>query len=182
MTARNTRTSYGSVAKFFHWTVSVLVITLLIIGTIMIGLDNSPTKGNMFQIHKLTGILVLSFMVLRTLWTLNNPKPELPPGTKPWEKFAERLVHYSFYFLLIAMPFSGWIMSTAAGYNPHIGSLEFPLIGIPKSKSLAHLAEDIHYWVAWTIAAILIMHVAAALKHHFVDKDNILTRMMPNKK
>ena len=179
MALRNTTSSYGGMAKSLHWIISLAVIGLLIAGAIMTNLEDSPTKFTIYSVHKFTGLTVLSLMVIRIVWTSMNPKPLLPPGSKRWEKIAEHAVHYSFYLLLILMPVSGWIMSTAAGYNPHFFGLELPAPGIAESEPVAEFFGWVHFVTAWTLFGLLLLHVGAALQHHFIKKDNILKRMLP---
>jgi cytochrome b561 len=176
----NTKSSYGSVAKFFHWTVSFFVICLLCVGFFMGDIGDKALRGNVYNVHKLIGLTVLCLMVLRTTWMLMNPKPGL--DTSKFEKFIERSVHALFYTLLLLMPLSGWMMATAAGYLPHIGSWSFAMPGIVKSDDIKELAGIIHEVVAWTLLTLVVLHVAAALKHHFINKDSVLRRMLPKKR
>jgi len=182
MALRNSSAQYGSVAKFFHWLVFFFVLGLLIVGSLMGYLgDDSAIKGQVYNIHKLFGLTVLSLMVLRLGWTLMNPKPGLE-NVSAWERVAERWVHGSLYLFLLAMPVSGWVMSTAEGYNPHLFALSMPAPGIVKDEAVGDFFGGVHYYLAWTILIVLSIHLLAALKHHYIDKDNVLRRMMPEKK
>lgn len=177
MAIRNTFTSYGSFSKFFHWLIFLLVLFMLIYGFC---LSSIPKKyaGFAFNIHKLTGLTILCLMILRGLWALANPKPILPGDTLPWQRLAERAVHYSLYFAIIAMPLSGWIGSTASGHAPTIGSitLGFP---IRQDKAISNLCFNIHGILAIAIIVLVCVHVFAALYHHFIRRDGVLRRMMP---
>jgi len=175
---KNTSTSYGSVAKFFHWSVFVLVTSLLVIGVSFDFLPEAPITGTVYNVHKIIGLGVFVLMLLRVGWTLINPKPELP-GAKAWEKMLERAGHRLLYVLLVAMPISGWVMATAAGKLPHIGSVSFGAPWVPLAKPLAKLASGFHYYLAWTLFVMVCLHVVAAFRHHFVNKDDVLKRMMP---
>jgi len=180
MSYKNTKTEYGSVAKFFHWTLSTMVIGMLIVGSIMILLPNEPYKEEVFTFHKSFGLVVLFLMMFRLGWRFANPQPQLPAKTKPWEKLAEHSVQVLFYIILFAMPLSGWVMSVAAGYTPSFfWMIDVPFFGLGKNEGIDEIAELIHYVLAWGLFGLLSLHVLAALKHHFIDKDNILTRMMP---
>lgn len=179
MIIKNTLENYGTVAKLFHWIIALLVITLLTVGFIMINLpDNTPSRGSVYTVHKLVGLTVLLIMLFRLAWTIINPKPVLPKKAPHWEKWAVYLVHGALYVVLLAMPLSGWVMSTAADHAPHLGNLSLPLPGIPISKTLSENAEQAHEILAWVLIVLIIIHILAALKHYFVDKDNILQRMM----
>jgi cytochrome b561 len=173
---KDTKETYGSVAKFFHWMVFILVFCLILVGYFMedVGKAIQPT---VYNLHKLTGLTVLLLMLCRLFWRSINRKPELE-GARAWERFLERSMHILLYLVLIAMPLSGWLMSVAAGRAPHLFNLMLTL-PITASKPLAELCESIHGTLAIVIIVLVSLHVLAALYHHFVKKDNVLTRMMP---
>ena len=177
MAIRNTLTSYGSVAKFFHWTIFFLILCMLIFGYFM---EDFPAdyKAVAYNAHKLTGLLILSLMVLRLLWAWMNVKPMLPVMTRWWERLLERVVHFALYAVVIAMPLAGWVGSVAAGRLPQLGSFSFDL-PIHQDKSLAKTAFTWHKEIAIIIIVLVSLHVFAALYHHFVKKDDVLRRMMP---
>lgn len=179
MSLRNTATTYGSIAKFFHWTIFILVFFMIIFGFF---LEDMPDDWQpvTYNIHKLTGLLVLSLMVLRLLWALTNPKPALPFDTLPWQRVAERLTHGLLYFSLIMMPLVGWIGSSAAGKPPHLGDLSLGL-PITADKPFIKLMFTLHEFIAYAIIALVSIHVLAALYHHFIKRDGILLRMMPKR-
>ncbi len=176
MSVRNSSVSYGCVSKFFHWTIALLVICMLAFGFFM---GNIPDdyKGMVYNIHKLTGLTILTLMIFRVLWMLINPKPESLAGTRWWEKWAERTVHLALYVTVIAMPLAGWIGASAANKPPHIGEFKL-LLPVAQSKPLSETSFDMHTILACTIITLLCLHIGAALFHHFVRKDNVLKRMM----
>lgn len=178
MGLRNTSAEYGSIAKFFHWLTAFLIITLLCVGWLM---DNAAPslKGSVYNAHKLAGLLVLFLTVPRLLWALSGIKPTLPATLKPWEKIAERVIHTCLYLSLLLMPFFGWAMSTAAGHAPKLFTLSIAMPGIVQSKAIAHFFGEYHAFFAWVIVVLVSIHVAAAIKHHVIDKDNVLRSMMP---
>lgn len=175
---KNTKTSYGSVAKFFHWLISPLVILMLLAGYF---LEDVPEAYQpiTYNVHKLIGLTILTLMLLRLCWALMNVKPLLPAGSASWERVLELTVHFSLYFFVILMPLAGWVGSVAGGRPPHIGDFMFNL-PIEQNKELAGLAFEIHGWVAIILITLVSVHVLAALYHHLVRKDNILVRMLPN--
>ena len=181
MAWKNSPTQFGSVAKSFHWVIALVVICLLFVGFFMGDLPDAPIKGQVYNLHKLFGLTVLSLMVLRLFWRWANPVPELPVNTPTWERWLEKTVKFCLYVALFAMPISGWIFSSAAGYYPHIGSLMLPAPGISKNKAVADLFSEIHTILGWTIIVLLCLHVAGGFKHHFINKDNVLRRMMPSR-
>lgn len=178
MALRNSFLQYGSVSKFFHWLIVFLVLIMLCLGFFMNGIENKIIKGEVFNIHKLIGLTVLLLMILRLIWALTNPKPKLPFDTPLWERILERGMHDLFYLVLILMPISGWVLSTAAGKSPHIGWFRLSL-PISQSKALASFSDSVHVFLAWTIIVLVTLHILAALKHYFMNKDYVLQRMTP---
>lgn len=178
MSFRNTAISYGSVSKFFHWLIAALIIFMLVYGFF---LDDFPKdiQPITFNIHKLTGLTILSLMVLRLLWALMNPKPVLPADVPSWQRSAERIFHFMLYFFAILMPLAGWIGSVAEARPPHLGEFKFEL-PIDKNKALADAAFDIHGTTAIILIVLISLHALAALYHHFIRKDDILVRMLPH--
>ena len=176
---RNTPIEYGLVTKVIHGSVMILVIGMLIIGAVMNDIQNKELQGLIYTIHELTGLVVLTLGMIFALWSLNNQKPGYPINMPRWEQGLACIVRFALYFLLIAMPLSGWITSTAAGYAPDFfGYFTIPAPFIPLSKTLADNAAKIHYYLAWSFATSLGLHLLGALKHHFIDKNQILTRML----
>jgi len=172
----NTANQYGSVAKFFHWTLFFLV-TLMLVGGYFLEDIPKDWQRVAYNTHKLIGLLILCLMLFRLGWALSNMKPTLQ-DTKPWEKLAERLVHWSLYASLIAMPLLGWIGATASGRPPKLGTwiIALPIV---ENKALKEWAFNGHIFVSYLIIGLLCIHISAALLHHFVRKDNVLQRMMP---
>jgi len=179
MPIKNTPEHYGTITKTFHWLISVMVLTMLAVGTTMVNMDDSSFKFTLYRYHKSFGILVLGLMTLRFLWRTQNVAPNLPNTMPRWQQIAARVSHYCLYLVLLVMPVSGLIMSAAGGYpSKFFGLFTFP-VPIGEDKALSHLAGTTHLVVAYTIGALLLMHIGAALKHHLIDKDNILKRMLP---
>lgn len=173
---RNTDLKYGSVSKFFHWLVFLLVLTLILVGFFW---ENAgDIRFTLINVHKLVGLLTMLIVVLRAIWMLSNRKPQIP-NAKRWEKIVEHCVHGMIYLALIGMPISGWIMVTAAGRPPKLLGQMFAMPGIPQSGELAGVAADVHLVLAWVLITLVSLHILAALKHHFVDKDIVLKRMLP---
>ncbi|HVE44853.1 MAG TPA: cytochrome b [Gammaproteobacteria bacterium] len=175
MTIRNTETAYGSVAKFFHWLMFILLAGMVTFGYLLADVPK-PYQSATYNIHKLIGLTLLSLALLRLAWTLINTKPRSIEGTKPWERLAERTVHWALYATILAMPLAGWIGASAAGYAPFIGSYSFGL-PIKENKELADYAFTLHGKLALLLIGLVSIHVLAALYHHFIKKDNVLRRM-----
>lgn len=173
---KNSLNEYGSVAKFFHWLIFLLILIMIPLGYFMDDVSDKLLRGEVVNLHKLIGILILALMVLRAIWAWMNVKPLMPPGSSRLEHWAERLGHLALYLFLIAMPISGWLMAVAAGKPPHyLGwSISLP---IEKSKLLAGWCSSIHNTLAIVIIVFVSLHILAALYHHFIRKDNVLKRM-----
>jgi len=176
---KNTRNDYGTIAKSFHWVIALLVIFMLIYGFTLEDFSkaNQPLAYN---IHKLTGLLILVLMLLRSIWALMNVKPGLPIEVMRWQRVAEWTVHFLLYFTLIAMPLVGWIGASAGGRPPHIGTISLGL-PIPENKTVSESFFFIHNNLALIIIALVSIHTLAALYHHFIRHDDILRRMLPRR-
>lgn len=176
MMLMNSKSKYGSIAKLFHWVIFILVAGMLAVGFL---LDDVPKeyKSIVYNAHKVTGVVILFLMVLRFIWMIVNVKPGIEMQAK-WQRIAERLVHAGMYVALIAMPLTGWIGSSSAGKAPHIGDWKWQL-PVEKSQPLISSLFDFHEWIAYGILGLLVLHIAAALFHHYYLKDDVLKRMMP---
>ncbi|TAK75717.1 MAG: cytochrome b [Gammaproteobacteria bacterium] len=180
MLIKNTTQNYGIVAILFHWIMAILIIGMLALGLYMTGLPKSLEKFQLIGWHKEYGILILMLAVLRVAWRLSNLLPSLT--TLPtWERLAARLTHFLLYVAMFIMPLTGWMMSSAAGYSvSFFGLFTLPdLIGT--NKDLAHTISEIHEYTAYALIALIILHVLAALKHYWIDKDNIMQRMLSSR-
>lgn len=178
MSVRNTATSYGSISLLFHWIIFLLILVMIPLGYFMGDVSDKALRGQVINIHKLIGVLVLVLMLLRVLWTLNNVKPALPFQTPVWQRITERCMQVSLYLGLIIMPLSGLVGVVAAGRPPHLAgiSIELP---IAKSKVVASFAfEYIHQPLAIILIALISFHMLAALFHHFIKRDDVLRRML----
>lgn len=178
---RNTAGRYGAVAQGFHWVVALCVIGLLGLGLYMDSLDPSPSAFKLYALHKSVGIVVLLLAVLRLVWKLSNPHPQALPTHAAWERFLARLTHVFLYFAIIGMPLSGWVMSSAKNYPVNlfwIEGLTLPNIVGP-SERVAEMASTFHELTAFALIAAIVLHFAGALKHHVIDRDATLRRMIP---
>ena len=178
MTSKNTAESYGSVAIALHWLMAIIIITLIAVGFYMGGLPDGDDKWKIYGIHKATGLIVLCLASFRWYWVLTNPKPK---PLENWSKLDTALSHATKWILMLmmlTMPIAGIIMSRASGNAIDF----FGLFTIPafaeKNESLANLAHEAHEIGGIVIAIIIVLHILAALKHHFISKDSTLKRML----
>ena len=178
---RNSATRYGGIAQLFHWVVVVLIAVQVVLAEIAEDLPLGLEKLAALARHKSFGMTILGLIVLRLSWRLLNPPPPLPSHMKPYESGLARLTHWVFYALLVCIPVSGWLMSSAANFPvSYFGLLTFPdLIG-PDKEAVERLKE-IHELLGKLLFVTIALHVAAALKHHFVDGDDVLRRMLPGR-
>lgn len=176
---RNTRDSWGGPAKFLHWTVALLVLAQLALGWAAVSWRLSPLKLDLFVWHKSTGLLILALMLLRAAWRIANPSPALPDSVPRSERKVAHASHFLLYAILIAMPLSGWIINSAANIPFRIfWRVPLPAIVSP-NKAVADLATRVHLILFVGLSALLVLHIAAALRHHLISRDHVLTRMLP---
>lgn len=175
---KNTQDTYGSVAKWMHWIIGILIIGMLALGIYMEDLPTNPLKHKLYGWHKQIGILILMLVSLRLVWRMLNVNPNLPPHMAAWEKFASKAVHYLLYILMFAMPLTGWIMSSAAGFPASFfGLFVMPDLVAP-NEGLAEFLGETHEVLGYALIVLILGHAGAAIKHHFIDKDDVLRRML----
>lgn len=169
---------YLPITKFFHWAIAYLVLILLPLGFFMRGL-NTFIQANAYLIHKSLGITVLILMILRIAFIIFIKRPPLPVNMLGWERYLSKLVQYSLYVFLIIMPISGWIMSTAANKIPlYFGLFYVPFPGISPNKILAEYMIQVHSTTAWILLVLIFLHLSGALKHYFINKDEVFQSML----
>lgn len=179
MSLKNTSSSYGTVAKTFHWLIVIAVYTMIAVGFIMGNVSDDALAGKLYDYHNAFGLTILAIVLLRFSWRQLNNRPTLPESVPTWQRIASSAVHYGLYLVLICMLLSGWLMSSAAGYNPSFfGLFQVPAL-LNENKALAKTFAEIHEILAFTLIALIVVHVGAALKHYFIDKDKVLQRMLP---
>jgi cytochrome b561 len=179
MALRNDERSWSTPIKTLHWLIALLVIALGALGLYMKGLPNSPAKIQFYALHKSLGLTVLALVALRILVRVSDRRPPHPPTLPAWQRVAAESVHVLLYLALIAMPLSGWLFNSAANFPlKWFGVLSLPALSGPDPE-LKALARAAHFWLFWCIVALFVVHVGAALRHHFVDRDDVLRRMLP---
>lgn len=176
MELSNTEDEYGLVAKLLHWLIAVMIIALIPIGLFMSGMENSPLKFQVFAMHKSFGLLVFFLGLGRIVWRFVSPPPDHLETHEHWEVTLASAAHFWLYVCIIGMPLSGWLMSSAGEFPVPFFGLQMPhLMG--KDESLMGLFGQTHEILAYTLLFVLGLHVAGALKHHVIDKDETLQRM-----
>ncbi len=179
MAMRNSSESYGAITKGLHWLIFLCVLIQIIIGFFNDSLSVFVNRGELIMIHKSIGLTLVPLSILFILWGMFSRKPDWPEGMAEWEKTAARIAHSLLYLLVFAMAASGWVMSTAAGYIPSwFGLFSVAAPWVPKSKALSSEFLFVHSVCAWSLVVLGCIHILAALKHQFLEKDHILSRML----
>jgi cytochrome b561 len=178
MPFRNTTRAWGSLSKAFHW-----LIVLLIINQWLIAERADELKGlaklEALAWHKSFGMTILMLAVLRLAWRLMNPTPDLTTETRRWERVLAKISHALLYGLIFAMPLTGWMMSSAKNYPVSWFKLfQFPDLVAPAEQTF-HQMHDLHHLLFKVLVGVALLHIAGALKHHFIDRNDVLKRMLP---
>lgn len=173
-------TRYTTTAIVLHWLMALLIFAAFPLGMYMQELKLSPVKLQLYSYHKWIGVTLLLLALLRVLWRTTHTPPALP-GTMPrWQLLGSGAVHQLFYLLLLAVPLSGWLMSSAKGVQTvWFGILPLPDL-LEKDKALGNLLSSVHESLNYILLLLIVGHIAAALKHHYVDRDEVMARMLPN--
>ena len=179
ISAGNTSDRYGWVAMLLHWAVVALIVVQLVLANMADAADTDLEELALLARHKSFGITIAMLAVLRILWRLAQPTPSLPPRMPAWERRAARATHWGFYVLLFALPLSGWTMSSAAEFSVSwFGVFELP-DPVGGDEALAETFHEVHEILATALLVLAGVHILAALKHHFFDRDDVLRRMLP---
>ncbi|MFW2341154.1 cytochrome b [Brevundimonas sp.] len=173
------RNRYSQVSLILHW-----LIALMVIGQIALIMAHDATEGDLSRSfvmwHKSVGLSILVLTLVRLGWRIANPAIPLPAEMPRWQKNLARVTHLLFYGVLIGMPLGGWAASSAAGRDiDWFGLFNWPLLPIPGGREAAGRFMDMHELGAKILYVLLALHILGALKHHFVDRDNVLHRMLP---
>ncbi|MFK7860672.1 MAG: cytochrome b/b6 domain-containing protein [Granulosicoccus sp.] len=185
---RTAEQRYGDVAVIFHWLIAFFIIGLVVVGKYMVGLEpNDPVRFELTQWHKSFGLTVLFLSILRLAWRFTHRPPPEPASIPHWQQRIATAVHLLLYGLLFAIPVTGWIMSSASPLNidtvlfnvftiPHLP----PFADLPNKAEIAESFHEYHELAGNLLILLLLAHIGAALKHHLIDKDTILVRMLPD--
>lgn len=174
------RNKYSGITILLHWLIALLIIGAFALGTIMVDIPGlTPSKLKYFSWHKWLGVTVLALACVRLLWRLWHPTPAYPAGMARWQITAAHLLHLLLYLLIFAVPVSGYFYSLAAGIPVvYLGLLPLPVLIAPHPEWKAAL-KLLHYLLNMTLLASVCLHVLAALKHQFIDRDGIFKRILP---
>ena len=177
----NPISTYTGTAKILHWLMALLLFAMLGLGFYMSDLPLSPQKLQLYSWHKWTGVSAFLLLVIRLAWRLTHQPPALPTLTPKIQQWAAHLGHGSLYVLMLVIPLSGWLMSSAKGFQTvWFGVLPIPDL-LEKNKELGAVLAEVHESLNIILILVLLIHIAATIKHHVLDKDDTLRRMLPSK-
>ncbi|QCB47573.1 cytochrome b [Hydrogenophaga sp. PAMC20947] len=172
---------YHWMARLLHALLGVALVGLFAVGLYMADLPFSPDRLKLYNWHKWAGVTILTLSFVRLMWRLTHRPPALPAAIEQampaWQRFAHHATHLGLYVLFFAVPLAGWAYSSAAGFPiVPFGLFQLPDF-VPVSEGLADFMKPVHKYAAYSLAALVVLHVAGALKHRFVDRDGLLQRM-----
>lgn len=185
MPLRSTDAGWGALARAFHWLIAVAILAQGVIGLTMVGMGVTPAKVRVFALHKSIGITILALVLLRIAWRLSERRPADPPAMPRWQRGAAHALHFALYVLILAIPLSGWWFNSASN-APLVwfGLFDIPSLTGGYAPAWKPRALLLHQVLFWLLIALLVLHVGAALWHHFRQRDDVLRRMLvgPRKK
>lgn len=172
-----TPAAWHPVVRGIHWLMAALIVVQGVVGWVGHEMARSPAKVDVMTAHKSLGITLLLLVILRLLWRLSHPAPPLPAQTKRWEIRAAWLSHAALYLLMFALPLSGWLTASTSIVPWKLWwVMPWPAIAAP-DPGLHEFAGEVHETLVKLLIAVLIVHIAAALRHHFLKRDDVLLRM-----
>lgn len=179
MNMRNTAAHWGAISQLLHWAILLLLVSIAWVGLDMVELPNTPRKINAYALHKSLGLTLLMLVAIRLVWRLYATAPKPVPGSPPWQERIASLTHVGLYVLMLAIPLSGWLFNSAAGY-PLQWFKQFNLPALAgRDAALSEVALSIHVYGFWLLVLTVALHAGAALYHHFIQRDSTLVRMLP---
>ncbi len=172
--------TYTKLAIVFHWLIALLIIAAFALGVTMVDIAGlTPTKLKYYSWHKWLGVTVLALAAVRLLWRLSHRPPAYPDAMPAWQQKAAGALHAALYVLMFAVPVSGYFYSLSAGVPvTYLGILPLPVV-IDANPELKPLLKQVHYLLNMSLLAAFGLHVLAALKHHFIDRDGVFKRILP---
>jgi cytochrome b561 len=177
---RATSLRYTRTAIAFHWLIAVLIVCGFSLGWVMTDIPGfTPTKLRYFSWHKWIGVTVFALVVLRIVWRTTHAAPPLPAGMPAWQRVAAQATHLALYVLMVVIPVSGYLYSSAANVQVvYLGLVPLPRLIAP-DPVLKTVLKDVHIALNYTLLVLVVLHIAAALKHQWLDRDGLLSRMIP---
>lgn len=175
----NTRERWGSVSIGLHWTIAALILLVQVpAGITMLALDRGTLQDVLFTTHKNVGLVIFTLAVIRLAWRWSHPVPALPADMPPWQSWLARSTHALLYILILLMPISGFLYTAMGGFPvPLLGLYDIAWL-VPENEPVAEMFQWTHFLLQFVLYAVVVLHVAGALQHHFVRRDYVLRRML----
>lgn len=176
---------YTRTAMLLHWLSALAIVVSFVVGLQMVDMKMSVFRLKLYNWHKWAGVTLLALSVARLLWRWTHRPPALPTAIEQampaWQRLAHHATHHGLYVLFFAVPLLGWAYSSAAGFPiVWLGQIALPDF-VGKDPALADLIKPLHELAAWALVGLAALHIGAALKHHWIDRDGLLTRMLPGR-
>jgi cytochrome b561 len=183
-------TRYSTIAIALHWIIAIAILSVVFLGWWMEDLRHQAIAGDVsfdfvqavFNWHKTIGISILVLSIARLAWRLTHPAPPLPETMKPWEKTVAKATHIAFYVMMIGLPLGGWATASSTNFPSKLFNIDawlLPSLPVPKTEEFYEMISNAHAMGGWIIFLTVVLHVGAALMHHFIKRDDVLTRMIP---
>lgn len=170
---------FSFTTRLLHWTITAFLLIQIPLAWYMIDLPLGPDKFAKYALHKSFGSVLFTLAVARLVWAIIGSRPQLPPNTKRYEKILAKTTQGLLYLLVIIMPISGWVMSSAANVPVTVfGVIALPNLVEP-NEQLMEIMQNVHEMQSIALLSLVTFHVVAGLKHHFLDRDNVLHSMLP---
>jgi len=166
---------YNLVARVLHWLIALFLIANIVIGLVH---DDVPKDWNVMTLHKSLGLSVLVLTVIRIGWRFTYKMPPWPATMPQMQVIIAKLTHLGLYVLMLGLPITGWVFSSAGKYPIALWGIPWPKLPVTKDMPIAGITHEGHEVLAWVAIALIVLHIAAAIYHHHVVKDDILKRMM----
>lgn len=178
MNLGNTERGYGPVARALHWCMAIIMVGLIGLGLYMTEQPDGDPKWQLYDLHKSLGSLVFVLALARLAWRRVTPPPPLPDTMDASDKLAAHLGHALLYGAMLALPVTGYLDATLGGYHLSVfGWFDVPML-LAKDEALFDVVVTLHRWIGYSLALVVLGHAGAALKHHFIDRDRVLMRML----
>jgi cytochrome b561 len=176
---RSTDTRYGVIPRVLHWAMALIIVVLIWLGWWMVDLSYYDRWYNRsLELHKSLGMAALAIAAVKIAWLIYDIKPDYAESIRPWERTAATAAHHLFYLLMLLIPATGYVVSTSAGDGISVFGLFQVPAALPVSGGLRDLAIELHFWLAYGIGVLVLVHALAALKHQFIDRDGTLKLML----
>lgn len=167
---------YDTITRLLHWLIAFLLIGLISLGWYMMSIEDQPNSGWYFNLHKSFGLIAAALIIFRLIWRFTHKPASLPPTVPLWQAKLSRAVHLLLYLCMLIMPITGFIGASFSKHGVIFFGIQLPR-WVNQSHDIAEKFFEVHEWVAWILVGLVVLHILAAIKHLFINKDNVFQRM-----